>query len=162
MKFEPLISERADRVIHINGQNLVNVLRQSHIEAVTGQDIDISNERVPCGSEVRQQLDPLGHPIKNLLLPDRTKNIAREIIEIGGNDRFPGIDREVQRRARFSNVANTLEEIARPLVFFEESEGVLLGGGSVIPVNSIVSLNGDTGGDDGLSVTEGDDIGWLR
>src|SRR5260221_10828623 len=87
-------------------------------------------------------------------MTNRPEYVASEIVEVGRDDRVPRIDRQVQRRHRLSNVANTLEEVSGPLVFFQESESILFGGGSVVPVEGIERFDGGAGGDNGLPVGE--------
>src|SRR5260221_12378462 len=92
-------------------------------------------------------------------MTNRPEYVASEIVEVGRDDRVPRIDRQVQRRHRLSNVANTLEEVSGPLVFFQESESILFGGGSVVPVEGIERFDGGAGGGNGLPVWEREGIG---
>src|SRR5260221_11891916 len=95
-------------------------------------------------------------------MTNRPEYVASEIVEVGRDDRVPRIDRQVQRRHRLSNVANTLEEVSGPLVFFQESESILFGGGSVVPVEGIERFDGGAGGDNGFPGGEGGEKGRGR
>ena len=126
-------------------------MRQGDVERIPGIDVDVADRPIPVG-QVLEQLNRFGYPVEDLGLANRPENVAGRIVQIRHDDRVPGVDGEVQRRTRFSNLANTLEEISGRLIFVEEPEGVLFGLGSVIPIEGVQSLDTDAGGDNGLPV----------